>query len=246
MLRQWRHAGFRLSERAAFSDLAFHRPTSSGALGRDAIFQFRPRSRLFLFLVMMKASHILREPQPTHMWLWELFLKERLWIFDSRLFFRARLEKNRKFGSWSSFFTWREITAFVGEFQLKAELTFSFRQLQHDTPDMQVAFDAQRLLDLQIRDHHAKIPGIVANVNHFDRFDFKPSPLIFFLRKFVIRRHFYFLFRFSTDRTTRICKQITELKSRKMMNQMKHRTCNKIRCKINRGNRLQRKLFHLN
>ena len=58
---------------------------SFNALGRDATLQLRPRSFLFLFLVMMKCLHIEREPQPTHMWLWELFLKERLWIF---LFFR--------------------------------------------------------------------------------------------------------------------------------------------------------------
>lgn len=47
------------------------------------------------------------------------------------------------------------------------KLTFGLRQLQHDTADVQVAFDAQRLLDLQIRDRYAQIPCVIADVNHF-------------------------------------------------------------------------------
>lgn len=37
---------------------------------------------------------------------------------------------------------------------------------------MQIAFNSQRLLDLQIRDHYTKIPCVVADVNHFDFFSF--------------------------------------------------------------------------
>lgn len=33
------------------------------------------------------------------------------------------------------------------------KLTFSFRQFQHDTANVQIAFDSQSLFDLQVGDH---------------------------------------------------------------------------------------------